>query len=381
VTSGAEPLGLYVHVPFCEAKCAYCHFAIDPRRPDVDRQERYLRAVLVEMGGAEATKADTLYLGGGTPSLMAPARLGRLVEEARHRFRLDPAGEVTVEANPSDLDRAGYEELLALGANRLSLGVQSLDDGTLRDMGRRHDAADCVRAVGLARAAGFSNVSVDLVLGWPGEARERWRRGLDTVLSLAPEHVSLYLLEAEPRTALAHRLRRGTVALPPDDLVADLYQETVDRLAAAGLERYEISNFARPGFASRHNGKYWDDAPFLGFGMSAHAYRDGRRSWNHDRYATYCRAIEQGGPGAATAGERVLKARERAAEALFTGLRRREGVSVEAFRHRYGLDPLAEWGDALDESARAGLVRTTEGCLRLTDRGMLLSNEVFRAFV
>lgn len=376
-----EVLGLYVHVPFCEAKCTYCHFAIDPRLPDEGRQERYLRAVLVEMGGAEPAEADTLYFGGGTPSLMAPARLGRLVAEAHLRFHLAADAELTVEANPGDLDSVDYRELLGLGANRLSLGVQSLDDGVLEEMGRHHRAADAVRAIEQARAAGFSNVSIDLMLGWPGETRERWRRGLDSVLALAPEHVSLYLLEVEPKTALAHRQQRGSLVLPDDDLVADLYQETVDRLGASGLERYEISNFARPGFASRHNRKYWGDAPFLGFGMSAHSYRHGRRSWNHDRYLTYCRAVEEGGPAAAVAGERVLDARERAAEALFTGLRRREGVDVEGFRRRYGLDPLTEWGAPLDEACRAGLVATAEGRLRLTDRGVLLSNEVFRAFV
>jgi oxygen-independent coproporphyrinogen-3 oxidase len=201
------------------------------------------------------------------------------------------------------------------------------------------------------------------------------------VLTLEPEHVSLYLLEVEGRTALSHRQRRGALVLPEDDLVADLYQETVDRLAGVGLERYEISNFTRPGFASRHNRKYWEDAPFLGFGMSAHSYREGRRWWNHDRYATYCRAVELGGPGAAVAGERVLGWRERAGEALFTGLRRGEGIDLEAFRRRYGLDPLMEWAPALEESTRAGLVEVVGGRLSLTARGVLLSNEVFRAFV
>ncbi len=372
-------LGLYVHVPFCEAKCTYCHFAIDPRRPDSTRQDRYLRAVLTEMADAEPGEADTLYFGGGTPSLMEAERLGRLVAAARARFRLPRDAEVTVEANPRDLEAGGYRALVAAGATRLSLGVQSFDDEVLREMGRHHAAQDSVRAVGLARAAGFDNVSLDLVLGWTGETRERWGRNLDTLLALEPEHLSLYLLEVEGRTVLAHRRRQGRLELPDDDLVADLYLETVDRLGASGLERYEISNFARPGFASAHNRKYWNDEPFLGLGMSAHSLRDGRRWWNLDRYATYCRALEEG--RTPVAGERILTARERAQEALFTGLRRREGVELAPIRQRYGIDPSAEWAGPLGEVAQAGLVETTGGRLRLTDRGMLLSNEVFRIFV
>jgi oxygen-independent coproporphyrinogen-3 oxidase len=193
--------------------------------------------------------------------------------------------------------------------------------------------------------------------------------------------VSLYVLEVEKKTLLGHRQRHGTLFLPDDDLVASLYEETATRLAAAGLERYEISNFARPGKESRHNGKYWDDAPFLGFGMSAHSYRGGTRWWNHDRFSTYCHAVEEGGGRAARAGERVLSLRERAGEALFTGLRRRTGIVVPDFARRHGIDPLVEWGASLTEAERAGLVLIRDGRIRLTDRGFLVSNEVFQAFV
>jgi oxygen-independent coproporphyrinogen-3 oxidase len=381
--AGAEgsTVGLYLHIPFCEARCTYCRFAIDPRRPDGERQERYTRAVVAEMLSAERSSADTLYFGGGTPSLLSPERLARLVHAARERFSLPLGAEITVEANPRDLDVTGYRALLAIGATRLSLGVQALDDAVLAQMGRHHSADDSRRAVAEARRAGFSNLNVDVILGWPGETRERWRRCLDGVVALEPDHVSLYVLEVEGKTVLSHRREQGRLELPDDDLVADLYQEAVERLAVRGLERYEISSFARPGLESRHNGKYWDDVPFLGFGMAAHSYRHGRRWWNHDRFATYCRAVEEGGGGAAVAGERRLTARERAAEALFTGLRRRDGVEIAAFRDRHGFDPLAEWRAGLDSAAEAGLLELAVGHLRLTDRGMLLSNEVFRAFV
>jgi oxygen-independent coproporphyrinogen-3 oxidase len=376
--------GLYVHIPFCEAKCSYCHFAIDPRRPDDERQDRYLRALLREMewaAGQEAIGgADTLYFGGGTPSLLAPARLSRLIDAARGLFGLAADAEITVETNPHDLDAAGYRGLREAGAGRLSLGAQSFDDGVLREMGRLHTSGDSAGAVERARAAGFDNVSIDLILGWPGETEPRWSANLAALASLRPDHVSLYVLEVEGRTELAHRARDGRLDLPDDDLVAALYWRTVDALAEAGLERYEISNFARPGFESRHNAKYWDDVPFRGFGMAAHSYCGDRRFWNHSTFVSYCRSVDAD-PPRPVAGERLLSPRERVAEALFTGLRRRAGVELAAFSARYGIQPLDEYGPALSDAFAAGLIESAVGRLRLTDEGVLLSNEVFRAFV
>jgi oxygen-independent coproporphyrinogen III oxidase len=374
-------LCLYVHIPFCEAKCTYCHFAIDPRRPDEARQERYLRALLAEMDGAAEGAADTVYFGGGTPSLLSPRAFGRLLEAARRHFALAADAEVTIEANPRDLDGPGYRDLRALGATRLSLGAQSFDDSALVEMGRLHSAADVEAAVVLAREAGFRSISLDLILGWPRETAARFERSLRALEVLRPEHVSLYLLEVEGKTLLAHAARRGGLSLPDDDLVADLYATAVAALADLGLERYEISNFARPGFESRHNRKYWDDAPFLGFGMSAHSYREGRRFWNHDTYGRYCRAIEEEGAGGAQAGQRLLTPREHLGEALFTGLRRREGIGLEAFAARFGRDPLREYAEDLKDPIAAGLLEVSAGRLRLTERGVLLSNEVFRAFL
>jgi oxygen-independent coproporphyrinogen-3 oxidase len=370
-------------VPFCEVKCAYCHFAIDPRRPGADREGRYLEALLAEMEAAATppAAADTLYLGGGTPTVMSTASLARILDTARRRYGLPDHAEATVEANPADLAADGYRALRDAGFDRLSLGAQSFDEGVLREMGRPHGAAAIPRAAGAAREGGFDNLSLDLILGWPGETPARWRRTLDAAKALAPEHVSLYVLEVEGRTALSHRASRGLVTLPEDDLVADLYRETVDALGAAGIERYEISNFARPGRESRHNRKYWSDAPFLGFGMSAHSYRQGRRTWNVDTFGAYCAAIEKGGGRAARAGERILTGREHRAEALFTGLRRREGVDRGDFRRRYGVDPLDEHGPALADAFAAGLLVADERALRLTERGVLLSNEVFQALI
>jgi oxygen-independent coproporphyrinogen-3 oxidase len=301
------------------------------------------------------------------------------VEAARDLVLLAADAEITLEANPRDLDPAGYRALMEMGVNRLSLGVQSFADPVLLEMGRFHTGSDAGVAVAAARGAGILNVSLDLILGWPGETRERWRLNLESLAALEPDHVSVYLLEVEGRTLLSHRARQGALLLPPDDLVADLYDETVDALAAQGLERYEISNFARPGRESRHNRKYWEDAPFLGFGMAAHSYEEGRRYWNQETFGAYCRAMEA--EGAAVAGERVLAPRERAGEALFTGLRRRAGIDLPDFRRRYQLDPLTEYAEALRDPLQAGLLEAVEGRLRLTRRGVLVSNEVFRAFV
>ncbi|HET7294131.1 MAG TPA: radical SAM family heme chaperone HemW [Vicinamibacteria bacterium] len=379
MTAAAESLGLYVHVPFCEAKCSYCHFAIDPGRPAPPRQDRYVAALLREIAASPGGDADSVYFGGGTPSLLRPDRLARVLDALRGRFSVAPHAEVTLEANPRDLDAAGYRALAKLGVNRLSLGVQSFDDAVLGEMGRLHTARDARQAFAWARAAGFAGVSVDLILGWPGETGARWQRNLAAVAELRPDHVSLYVLEVEGRTLLSHRARQGRLRLPDDDLVADLYGETVAALAALGLERYEISNFARAGQASRHNGKYWDDAPFLGFGLSAHSYVAGRRFWNAATFGAYCRAIEE--RGSAVAGERSLSARERVEEALFTALRRREGVDVVGFRARYGVDPLAVFGPRLRAAFDARLAEVEAGRLRLTDAGVLLSNEVFQALV
>jgi len=381
MSEAPEALGLYVHIPFCEAKCTYCHFAIDPRRPGADRQDRYVRALLGELSRSllPSQPADTIYFGGGTPSLLSADRLACVLDAVRGRFDVAPHAEVTLEANPRDLDFQGFRAARAAGANRLSLGIQSLDDGVLREMGRLHSAADSWRAVAMGREAGFDNLSIDLILGWPGQTREQWTRNLQAVRSMAPDHVSLYVLEVEGKTVLSHRARQGRLELPDDELVADLYRFTTEALGALGIERYEISNFARRGFESRHNGKYWDDAPFLGFGLSAHSYVDGRRWWNIATYGGYCTAIES--HGTAVAGERTLSEHERVGEALFTGLRRREGVRLAAFRGRYGVDPLEAYGPSLRDPFDAGLLEVTEGRMRLTDRGVLVSNEVFRAFV
>jgi len=267
-------------------KCTYCHFAIDPGKPRQEREERYVRALLKEMGNTPPIEADTLYFGGGTPSLLSLRGLRALVDLARSRFGLREA-EITLEANPRDLEREAYTELRAIGINRLSLGAQSFDAAVLREMGRLHGPDDILHALEWAREAGFENISVDLILGWPGETRERWNRNLTPFELLKPDHVSLYVLEVEGKTVLGHRAERGSLELPDDDFVASLYWETVEQLERLGIARYEISNFAKPGKESRHNQKYWDDSEFLGYGLSAQSYLSSIRFWNEPTIMAY----------------------------------------------------------------------------------------------
>ena len=374
-----RPLGVYLHLPFCAQKCAYCHFAIDPSRPSDARRDRYLSALATEIGGSSGGVADTIYFGGGTPSLVPPARIGELIRVVYERYEIAPDAEITLEANPKDLDERGFAALLSAGVNRLSLGVQSFDDAVLREMFRDHTGDEAAIAARAARAAGFPNLSMDLILGWPGETPERFRHSLHQLLDLGPDHVSLYVLEIDGKTVVAHRASEGTLRLPDDDLVADLFLEAEDAFAAAGIHAYEISNFARPGFESRHNLKYWDDGPFHAFGMAAHGFEAGVRYWNEATFGSYCAAIE--GRGSARAGERTPTGRERLEEAVMTGLRVRRGIDRAQFRARHGVDVLDPFGEALLPSIAAGLLAVDEAFVRLTRRGVLMSSEVLSAVV
>ena len=380
MTAGAErPLGVYLHIPFCAQKCAYCHFAIDPGQPADSRRDRYLAALAREIDASNGGLADTLYFGGGTPSLVPPRHISELIAALRARYDIAPGAEVTLEANPKDLDERGFSALIAAGVNRLSLGVQSFDDGVLREMFRDHTGNDATTAAKAARAAGFTNLSMDLILGWPGETRERFLGSLRRLLDLGPDHVSLYVLETDGKTVVAHRAREGTLNLPDDDLVADLFNEAEDLMAEAGVHAYEISNFAKPGFESRHNLKYWDDGPFHAFGMAAHGFEDGVRYWNEATFGSYCAAIEA--RGGARVGERPLSRQERLEEAVMTGLRVRRGIDRSAFQARHGVDVMDQFGDALKPSIAAGLLLVDDASVRLTRRGVLMSSEVLSAVV
>jgi len=372
-------LGLYIHVPFCSAICNYCNF--NRGLFDAALKARYVDALAAEIaraGGAGAP-ADTIFLGGGTPSLLEPEEVARLLAACGAAFDLSPDREVTLEANPESVTRERLAAYRSAGVNRISFGVQSFRDDELRRLSRLHGADRARAAVSEARAAGFDSLSLDLMMWLPGQQVGQWLESVDQAIALAPEHLSLYMLEVYPNAPLKEEMARARWSQAPDDDAAAMYEAAMERLDAAGYEQYEISNVARPGRRSRHNLKYWTDGDWIGFGCGAHSTVGGTRWKNVAATEEYVARI---GRGASTAVDvRRLSPEERVGEALFTGLRLSEGIDEAAIRARYGVDVWARYGAELEPHLEAGLLMRQDGCLRLTRRGMLLANEVMAAFV
>ena len=373
--------GVYIHIPFCRARCSYCDFATGTYEGAL--AERYVRAVAREVEAFDAACADvdTIYFGGGTPSLLAPAQVSRLLDAVRRRFRVSTDAEVTMEMNPGTVTPDALRAFRAAGVNRASFGAQTFDERELKRLGRTHTAADTRRTLSLLREAGFTNISFDLIAGLPEQTLEAWGRNLSEALALRPEHLSLYLLEVHEGTPLADQIRRGFWRAPDPDLAADMYRLMVERTREAGYEQYEISNFCLTSRESRHNLKYWTGAPYFGFGCSAHSFDGEHSRWSNERDTpAYVKLIE--GKGSAVATRDELDARDRSAEALFLGLRLlSRGVNLAEHRARYHLDVRADHAADLARFGEAGLVEIDGDVLRLTPAGALLSNEVFSAFV
>jgi oxygen-independent coproporphyrinogen III oxidase len=378
--------GIYIHVPFCRTRCSYCDFATGAYEGGL--AARYVRALAAEIAAFDLSRvspgapceADTIYFGGGTPSLLAPSQIEHILRAAREKFSVDPRAEVTLEMNPGTVTPAAASEFREAGVNRASFGLQTFDDEQLRRLGRTHTAADARRTISVLREAGFTNVSFDLIAGLPGQTVEQWSRNLDEALALRPEHLSLYLLEVHEGTPLADQLRRGFWPAPDPDAAAEMYRTLCERTDAAGFDRYEISNFRLPGFESRHNLKYWTGAPYYGFGSSSHSFNGRLLRWSNERDpARYCELVEA--TGAAVVERTCLTDEEAASESLFLGLRLSRGVNLSEHRARFGTDVRARHGEDLRRFREAGLVELDGDLLRLTSAGALLSNEVFAAFV
>jgi oxygen-independent coproporphyrinogen III oxidase len=368
------PLGLYVHVPFCSAICNYCNF--NRGLFDADLKERYVAALETEIArAADGRRADTIYFGGGTPSLLEPFEIARLIAGCRAAFDVSDDAEVTMEANPETASIARLDGFRRAGVNRLSFGVQSFDDEELARLGRLHDAARARAAVGEARAAGFDNVSLDLMMWLPQQTVDRWRQNVAELIELGPEHASLYILEIYPNAPLRDEMARAGWSQAPDEDAADMYVAAMETLERAGYGQYEISNVARAGYASSHNLKYWQDGAWLGFGCGAHSTDAGARWRNVSGTSEYVERIRAG--TSVEAERRVLTDDERVEEAAFTGLRLTEGIDLTAFNARYDVDLLARFGHAIAPFLDAGLLRQDSGRLALTREGMLLSNELF----
>jgi len=376
----SAPCGIYVHFPFCSVRCTYCDFATVAGRDD--RIETYLDALIREIESLQPEAvgaADTIFFGGGTPSRMRPESVARLLAALCGRFDVQDGAEITLEGNPESLTAEALSGFRSAGITRISVGVQSFDDAVLKRVGRAHDAATAKRAVGLAREAGFEEVSLDLIAGLPGEDLSSWRESVRTAAGLRPDHVSVYLLESDKDTPLGRSIRGGRTPVAGDDALAETYEETVSALAEAGYPLYEISNFARAGCRSRHNLKYWTDAPYAGFGLGAHGYVLGERRSNRRDLDGYVADVAASVPP--VDWREPYDRDRRLEEALFLGLRVVEGVDLESLGARYGVDLAARHAVAWERAAAAGLLLWEGSRVRLTPGGRVRSNELFAELI
>ena len=378
-------LGLYLHIPFCAAICNYCNF--NRFLLDVDLKRRYVDALAFEieragererMDGCPAD-ADTMYFGGGTPSLLEASEVARLVAACRHAFRVSDDAEVTLEANPETVTVERLAGFRDAGINRVSFGVQSFRDEELQRLGRLHSADRATEACAEARAAGFDNVSLDLMLWLPAQTPGQWSESVAKLAALGPEHASIYMLEVYPNAPLREEMARAQWTQAPDEDVEAMYLEALATLDAAGYEQYEISNVARPGRRSRHNLKYWTDEEWLGFGCGAHSTRGGIRWKQVTSAGEYVARVNA--KADLVVERRVLTPTEQLEEALFTGLRLADGLDLAAIEARYGVDVWGRYGHDLNPHLDAGLLVREPGRLRLTRQGMLLAHEVMTVFV
>jgi oxygen-independent coproporphyrinogen-3 oxidase len=376
--------GLYIHVPFCSAICRYCNF--NRGLLDEGLKRRYVEAAVAEirsapsrLGLGAAAGADTIFFGGGTPSLLDGREVGAILDACREHFAVAPGAEVTLEANPETVSVASLAAYRRSGVNRISIGVQSFRGDELRRLGRIHDVSRAYRAVADAREAGFDNVSLDLMMWLPQQRVAEWLESVEAAIAVGPEHLSLYILELYPNAPLRDEMAREGWSQAPDEDAAEMYEQAMARLEAAGYHQYEISNVARPGRESRHNLKYWTDGEWVGIGPGAHSTVAGERWRNVSATDDWAARIETGSP--TDVERRVLTTEERWQEAVMTGLRLTEGIDVATLSQKYGLDIEARYGDHLRPYREAGLVVLDGGRLRLSRRGMLVANDVLLVFL
>ena len=382
-----------MHIPFCRVKCPYCSFVVYTRRAHV--REDYLDALITELGlriaslteeDARVTRSpdgrfplSTIYLGGGTPSLLSTETLGRLLDAVRSRFALLDDVEVTVETEPGTTDAETFAALAGHGVNRVTIGVQSFDDAHLATLGRAHSADDARSAIVACREGGITNLDLDLMFGLPGQTLASWRADLAEAVSHAPEHLSLYNLTVEPGTPFAQRAARGTLSLPEEETQAEMMRAAISTSAEAGLVHYEISNFARPGFASRHNRSYWTGDAYLGIGVGAHGFLPGggaqglgRRWWNVRAPEHYVDTVREG--NLPEEGAEDLDREAALLEALYLGLRQRSGLDLDSLPRRFGVRLAPEADALLEDFAHCGLITRDSQTIKLTQESVIIAD-------
>ena len=375
----SRDIALYIHVPFCRRKCLYCSFvSYDNREADIPLYLSALKKELIGQAGGECIRS--LYLGGGTPSLLPAINIGDLLSLISKLFVMDKAAEISIEANPGTVDEAYLTAIRKLGVNRLSLGVQSLNDRELAMLGRIHTAEEARDAVRFARSSGFDNLSLDLIYGLPRQTLTDWQHSLDDALAMGPEHLSLYSLTLEEDAPMWTAIKEGSLPEIDPDLSADQYELAEDLLAAHGYSHYEISNWALQGRECRHNLTYWRNLPYIGAGAAAHSCIDGHRLANNKSLDKYMAGFSGKTPPVPELDEEISPELE-LAETAILGLRLSEGINADYLQQRFGIDILAHYRRQIEEMADAGLLEQTGRHIRLTRRGRLLSNEVFWRFL
>lgn len=376
-----KSLGLYIHIPFCKAKCNYCDFNSYSGKEAL--MESYFHAVEceIETNGKKHTEFEftSVFIGGGTPSLAEPVFISRIMNACRRNFRISDNAEISMEANPGTLTVEKLAAYKACGINRLSIGLQAWQNRLLKELGRIHSAEEFEENFKLARKAGFSNINIDLIFGLPGQKLNDWSETLSNIISLAPEHISCYSLKIEEDTVFGDRLQNGLLDEQDDELDREMYWQAVDRLSNCGYRHYEISNFARPGYECRHNLVYWKAEEYLGVGAGAHSYLNGSRFNNAYGIEEYTCRVERG--GCINENEQSIDEKEAMSEFMLLGLRLVNGISMTDFRERFGRELEDVFGKTISELERKNLLERIGDRVKLSVAGLDFGNTVFMEFL
>ena len=371
-----KPTSAYVHIPFCTQICYYCDFSkVFIKNQPVDS---YLEHLIEEYDSYDIKKLRTLYIGGGTPTALSAPQLAFLLEKLTEKLDLSYLEELTIEANPGDLDQEKIAVLKDSPVNRVSLGVQTFNDRMLKQIGRSHSEKDIYENIANLKKAGFDNISIDLIYALPKQTMEDVKTNVSKAIALDIPHMSLYSLILENHTVFMNRMRRGKLPLPKEDLEAEMFDYIIAELEKAGFEHYEISNFSKPGFESRHNLMYWDNAEYYGIGAGASGYVDGVRYKNHGPIRHYLQAV---GAGNARVQEEVLTLHEKMEEELFLGLRKKTGISKKRFEEKFGLSFEDQYGAVVSELTEQGLLVADKDIVRMTKKGLFLGDTVAEKFI
>lgn len=371
-----KPTSAYVHIPFCTQICYYCDFSkVFIKNQPVDS---YLEHLLQEFHSYDIQKLRTLYIGGGTPTALFASQLEVLLEGLTKNLDLSVLEELTIEANPGDLDADKIAVLQNSAVNRVSLGVQTFDDKMLKKIGRSHTEKDIYENIDRLKLAGFDNISIDLIYALPGQTMDQVKDNVAKAIALDIPHMSLYSLILENHTVFMNRMRRGKLPLPKEELEAEMFEYIIAELEKAGFEHYEISNFSKLGFESRHNLMYWDNAEYYGIGAGASGYVDGVRYKNHGPIRHYLKAVEE---GSARINEEHLSQREQMEEEMFLGLRKKSGVSMARFEEKFERSFQELYGDIVKDLIQQGLMQVEGDRVRMTKRGLFLGDTVAERFI